>query len=174
MKKHDTDTGGDLEMTGALIDGKRILVVDDEKDILEAIEELLTTCIIEKATNFEDAKALLEHNTYDAAILDIMGVRGYDLLAITTSKEIPTLMLTAHALSPDNLVKSVKEGALAYLPKDMLSDIDTFLNDVLEAHAKGDNKSTKWLDRLEGFFEEKFGAYWKEKTKDPDFWKNYI
>jgi DNA-binding NtrC family response regulator len=161
-------------MSNTYIEGKRILAVDDEPDILEAIEELLKTCIIEKATSFEKAKELLERNTYDAAILDIMGVRGYDLLAITTKKGIPTLMLTAHALSPDNLIKSVKEGALAYLPKDMLSDIDTFLNDVLEAHSRGDSTSSKWFDRLESFFDKKFGDYWKEKTKDPDFWKNYI
>ena len=157
-----------------MIEGKRVLAVDDEPDILEAIEELLRSCTVEKATSYEDAVKLLENNTYDAAILDIMGVRGYDLLAITTKRDIPTLMLTAHALSPDNLIKSVKEGALAYLPKDMLSDIETFLNDVLEAHEKGDEKSTKWFDRLESFFDKKFGAYWKEKTKDPDFWRNYI
>ena len=161
-------------MTDNLIEGKRILVVDDEPDILEAVEELLTNCEIQTAISFEDASALLEKNTYDAVVLDIMGVRGYDLLAITTKKDIPTLMLTAHALSPDNLIKSVKEGALAYLPKDMLSEIDTFLNDILEAHAKGDKKSTKWFDRLESFFDKRFGEYWKEKTKDPDFWKNYI
>ena len=154
--------------------GKKILIVDDEKDILEQLIELLDMCRIDTASSFEDGKRLLESEIYDIAVLDIMGVRGYDLLAITTQKDIPTLMLTAHALSPDNLIKSVKEGALAYLPKDMLSDIDTFLNDILEAHAKGDKKSTKWFNRLESFFDKKFGEYWKEKTKDPDFWKNYI
>ena len=35
---------------------------------------------MEKATSFESAKELLENNVYDAAILDIMGVRGFDLL----------------------------------------------------------------------------------------------
>lgn len=155
--------------------GKRILVVDDEPDILDILKELLDDCIIETATDFEEAAALLDANRYDAAILDIMGVRGYDLLNITREKNIPTLMLTAHALDPENFAKSLRKGALAYIPKDKLSDIDIFLKDVLEAHENGSKKVGKWFDRLEGFFEEKLGAYWQEKIKEgPDFWKKYI
>ena len=108
-------------------------------------------------------------------ILDIMGVYGYDLLEITTKKDIPTLMLTAHALDPDNFVKSIKKGALAYIPKDKISEIDTYLEDILEAHEKGIKKLGKWFAKLEPFFVEKFGAYWEKKIKeDPDFWKKYI
>jgi hypothetical protein len=84
-------------------------------------------------------------------------------------------MLTAHALSPDNLVKSIKQGALAYVPKDKIAEIETFLSDILEANEKGIRKIGKWFQRLEPFFEEKFGAYWKERMKeDPEFWKKYI
>ena len=155
--------------------GKRILIVDDEPDILDILKELLDDCVIETATDFEEAAALLEANSYDVAILDIMGVRGYDLLNITRGKNIPALMLTAHALDPENFAKSLRKGALAYIPKDKLSDIDIFLKDVLEAHENGSKKAGKWFDRLEGFFEEKFGAYWQEKIKEgPDFWKKYI
>ena len=31
-------------------------------------------------------------------------------------------MLTAHALDPDNFVKSIKKGARAYIPKDKISE----------------------------------------------------
>jgi DNA-binding NtrC family response regulator len=155
--------------------GKRILIVDDEPDILESLEELLDMCVIDKAADFETAKELLEKNNYDAAILDIMGVYGYDLLEITTKKDIPTLMLTAHALDPENFVKSIKKGALAYIPKDKISEIETFLEDILEAHEKGMKKLGKWFARLEPFFVKKFGAYWEQKIKeDPDFWKKYV
>lgn len=157
------------------LSGKKILIVDDEPDILETLEDLLDTCVIDKAENFETAKELIERNIYDAAILDIMGVYGYDLLEITTKKDIPTLMLTAHALDPDNFVKSIKKGALAYIPKDKISEIETFLEDILEAHEKGIKKLGKWFARLEPFFVEKFGAYWEKKIKeDPEFWKKYI
>lgn len=157
---------------GLSLKGKRVLVVDDEPDILKVLEEMLEMCLVEKAADFETAENLLKTNTYDAAILDIMGVRGYDLLNITTEKKIPTLMLTAHALSPNDFVKSIKKGAHAYVPKEKVSDIAVFLQDVLEADRKGFKRLGKWFSRLEPFFEKRFGYYWKEKTKeDPDFWK---
>jgi len=93
---------------GGILKDKKILIVDDEPDILETLMELLDMCLIDSAPDFETAKKFLSKNTYDAAILDIMGVRGYDLLQITTQKEIPALMLTAHALSPEHLIKSIK------------------------------------------------------------------
>lgn len=150
--------------------GKRILIVDDEPDILVTLEGLLDECEIDTASDFQTAKALLEKKTFDAAVLDIMGVRGYDILEMTTSKNIPTLMLTAHALNPEDLIKSIKKGALAYIPKDHISEIEAFLEDILEVHEGGGKKPGKWLSKLEHYFEKKFGADWKNKT-DPDFWK---
>jgi len=152
--------------------GKRILVVDDEPDVLETLREELEECAVDTAPGFEEARQLLDKNAYDAAILDIMGVQGYDLLAITTKKDIPTLMLTAHALSPGNLIRSIRKGALAYVPKEKIRDIKTFLLDILEAHEIGEKGLGKWFTRLESFFNKKFGDYWKEKS-DPDFWSKY-
>jgi len=154
-----------------MVKGKRILIVDDEPDILGALEELLDDCVLDAAGSFEAARDLLERIPYDAAILDIMGVRGYDLLALAKQRRIPVLMLTAHALSPDNLVKSLKEGARAYVPKDKIAEIRTYLNDVLE-EAPRRGRLGRWFARLEPFFEETFGEYWKEKS-DPEFWKKY-
>ena len=103
-----------------LIKGKRILIVDDEPDILETLEELLTTADIIKATTFEQAKGLLETERFDFAILDIMGVNGYELLKITNGKNIKAIMLTAHALTPEDTIKSHQEGAALYVPKDKM------------------------------------------------------
>ena len=156
-----------------LLKGKRVLVVDDEPDILGVLENLLDMCHLDKAPDFETAQEFLEKSKYDAAILDIMGVKGYDLLDMASEKGIPTLMLTAHALTPGDFVKSIKKGAHAYVPKEKLSEIAVFLADILEADQKGSKKLGKWFYRLESFFEKKFGSYWKEKTeKDPDFWKD--
>ena len=91
-----------------LLEGKKILLVDDEPDILEALEELLSMCDIEKASTFEEAKKLLESKDFDIAILDIMGVDGYGLLEIAKGQKITPVMLTAHAFSPDHLVRSIK------------------------------------------------------------------
>ncbi|MBW2015983.1 MAG: response regulator [Deltaproteobacteria bacterium] len=155
-----------------ILNGKKILIVDDEADILATLQDLLYMCLIDQAKNYEEAIRLLEREKYDAAILDIMGVRGYDLLDETTRLGIPTLMLTAHALSSDNFVKSIRSGAQAYLPKDRITEIAIFLRDVLKG--KGDkSKRSMWFKRLESFFEEKFGADWRER-QDPEFWKKYF
>lgn len=55
---------------------------------------------------------LLTANTYDAAIVDIMGVKGLALLKVAAARGIPMLMLTAHALNADTLVRSVRSVRL--------------------------------------------------------------
>jgi len=154
-----------------ILKGKKILIVDDEPDILETLEELLDMCLVDTAPDFEGAQKFLENNMYDVAILDIMGVGGYDLLELTRKKGVPALMLTAHALSPENLVSSIKGGAESYVPKDRMSEITTYLADILRAHEEGIKNHRNWFDRLEPFFDQKFGPDWKEEHKD--FWKEF-
>ena len=155
-----------------ILRGKRILIVDDEEDILEFLTELLEICKIDRASTFEEGKNLLESNYYEAAVLDIMGVRGYELLEIANKREIPALMLTAHALSKDNLKKSFKKGAAYYVPKDEIGKVDVFLADVLEAIEKKKNVFVKWYERLSGFCDRRFGPNWKDD--DPEFWNSLM
>jgi CheY-like chemotaxis protein len=155
-----------------ILRGKRILIVDDEEDILDFLTELLEMCKIDRASSFEEAKKLLESNYYHAAVLDIMGVRGYELLEIANKREVPALMLTAHALSQDNLKKSFQEGAAYYVPKDEISKVDVFLADILDAIDKKKNVFTKWYERLSGFCDRRFGPNWKDD--DPDFWNSLM
>jgi DNA-binding NtrC family response regulator len=154
-----------------ILEGKRILIVDDEPDILETVKDLLDMCIHDTAPSFETAQKFLTKNTYDAAIFDIMGVQGYELLKIATQKGIPSLMLTAHALSPDNLVRSIKEGAYAYVPKDKIADIAVYLADIIEASEKGMRKQGTWFARLKQFFDKRFGPGWQEEHKE--FWQEF-
>ena len=153
------------------IESKRILIVDDEVDVLETLEDLLTMCQVTRASNFSDAKKLIENRYFDMVILDIMGVEGYDLLEIANKKKLTAVMLTAHALSPDNLVKSYKEGAASYLPKEELVNIASFLNDIMEAKEKGKNPWARWYDRMGSFFEKRFGADWQKS--DQEFWEKF-
>jgi DNA-binding NtrC family response regulator len=155
--------------TQNLLDNKKILVVDDEPDIVEVLEGLLKMCHVEKAFTFEKAKELLEKQRFDMAILDIMGVNGYELLDIATDRGVICLMLTAHALSPGDAVKSFKRGAAFYVPKDKIGSITDYLNDVLEAKASGKHFWWRWLDRFGSYYDEKFGPDWK--SGDKDFWE---
>jgi DNA-binding NtrC family response regulator len=156
----------------SLMQDKKVLVVDDEQDILDVMKETLNMCRVVTAANFEDAKELLETQYFDLAVLDIMGVDGYGLLRICTQKKIPAVMLTAHAFNPPNLVRSIREGAAGYLPKEEISRIAEFLNDVLVAKATGKNPWGAWQDRLPtSYFEKKWGAAWRDADKE--FWKTF-
>lgn len=154
----------------SLIDGKRILIVDDEADVLDTLKELLYMCDVIEASTFEKARELLEHQYFDMAILDIMGVDGYKLLDICKERAVIAVMLTAHALSPENIIKSYTEGAASYIPKEQMANITTFLNDILEAKKGGKHFWWRWLDRVtESYLEKKFGPGWK--NKDRSFWE---
>ena len=154
-----------------ILKGKRILIVDDEPDVLESLIELLDMCKIDTASSFDDGKRLLEDQSYDIAILDIMGVKGFELLKIANSRKIPALMLTAHALSEESLKKSAEGGAAYFAPKDKMADIEIFVIDVLTALKMKKSTWEKWLDRLGGFYDNRFhGTNWREKEKK--FWEN--
>lgn len=142
----------------ALLDGKKVLIVDDEPDILETLEELLPMCDVAKASNFDEAKALLETQHFDLAILDIMGVNGYELLDLATKRKVIAVMLTAHALSPEDTIKSFERGAASYVPKDKMTDIETYLNDTLEAKERGKHFWWRWFERFGSYYEKKFGS----------------
>ena len=154
----------------AILKGKKVLIVDDEPDVLETLKDLLDMCIIDFARYFEDAKELLNKNTYDFAIFDIMGVKGYDLLEVANQKGLPALMLTAHSLNPDDFVNSIRGGAKAYIPKEKMSDIAIYVADLLKDYQEG-KKSIRWFKKLSTFFDKRFGDDWKENRKE--FWDKY-
>ena len=154
-----------------LLEGKRILLVDDEPDVLDTLADLLPMCETVKASNFKAAKDYLETEYFDLAILDIMGVEGYQLLEIANQRKVTSVMLTAYALSPENIVKSFKEGAASYLPKEEMVNIASFLCDVFEAQEQGKNTWVRWYDRMGAFFEKKFGSQWQNDKKE--FWEKF-
>lgn len=149
--------------TDSPLKDKVILVVDDEPDILEAVAEELDMCLIHKAGDYDTALQYLLSYTYDVVILDIMGVNGFELLKNSVSRGFPTVMLTAHALSPESLKKSIKLGAISFLPKEKISELISFLEDVVTDGGKPIWQ--KLFDRLGGYFNKRFGPDWKEKDK---------
>ena len=159
--------------TQKILKGKRILIVDDEEDVLAQLVDLLELSKIDTASCFDKAKDLLESEDYDIAVLDIMGVRGYDLLEIAKKKGIPSLMLTAHALSQEALKKSAEKGASYYAPKEEMSKIAVFIADVLEAKEKKKNVWVKCFERLGGYYDRKFGGPgWRQKERE--FWQRVL
>jgi DNA-binding response OmpR family regulator len=156
-------------MVASILNGKKILAVDDEPDVLQVLEaeiiDACPDCVFETAATFETAAKLLENGAYDIVILDVMGVRGFDLLDIAVKKNLKVAMLTAHAVSLEALKRSYEMKARAYLPKDMLGEIVPFLEDVLQYDYKtGWEKLAK---KLHGFFTDRFESDWENKTGGP-------
>ena len=153
-------------MSKSILNNKRVLAVDDEPDVLETLEELLADfegLIFDKALDYETGYHLLRSWSYDLVILDIMGVRGFDLLNAAVSLGFPAVMLTAHALSIESLKKSIELGARAYLPKEKMAEIALFLEDVLRLGYKSAWRSS--FERLKGVFKAKFGQDWQKNEK---------
>jgi CheY-like chemotaxis protein len=123
-------------MSNSILDQKKILAVDDEQDILDVLEEEITSscldCVFDRAISYDEAVKLLQSKNYDLIVLDIMGVRGFDLLDIAVKNNMRAVMLTAHALSPENLKRAYAMGARAYLPKEKVGEIVPFLEDTLK------------------------------------------
>jgi DNA-binding NtrC family response regulator len=142
---------------------KVVLVVDDEPDVLETVEEELDMCLVHKATDYDTALQYLLSYTYDIVILDIMGVNGFELLKNSVSRGFPTVMLTAHAVTPEALKRSIKLGAVTFLPKEKMSELTSFLEDVVLGEGKP--LWQKLFDRLGSYFNKRFGPDWKEKDR---------
>ena len=161
-------------MAESILNGKSILAVDDEPDILEILEEEILgyspNTIFEKATTYDQAAKKLESQNFDVVVLDIMGVRGFDLLGQAVKRNFPAAMLTAHSLTPESLKRSIEMGAIAYLPKEKLAEIVPFLEDILEA-SDGLSAWGRIMSKLEGFFASRWGEYWKKSEEK--FWKDF-
>ena len=156
-----------------ILEGKYVLIVDDEPDVLESLIEILDVCKIDTAGSFNAGKKMLENNDYDIAILDIMGVDGLELIPIAKERQIPALMLTANSLNEKSIKHAAEKGAAYFAPKEKMSDIDLFAADVLLAVERKKSPWIKLFDRLSGFYDRKFhGSQWREQEKH--FWEKKL
>lgn len=153
------------------LSGKKILVVDDEPDILDTVKDILEMAKIDTAGDYEQAVGKIRSSAYDLAILDIMGVNGLELLEACVEKGLPAVMLTAHAVSPEMLMSSIQKGAIAYFPKEVLADLDTMLEKMLGAWQRGEPTWKLLFETLGDYFNERFGPQWQKK--DNEFWSEF-
>lgn len=141
--------------------GMTLLVVDDEPDILEVLGEVLEMAVVHKAGDYNTALQHLLGYSYDAVVLDIMGVNGFQLLKRSVERGFPTVMLTAHALTPEALKKSIKLGAVSFLSKEQVGEIRAHLEEVV----RGGKKQVwqKAYGKIAAYFNRRMGPGWKEK-----------
>ncbi len=119
---------------------KSILVVDDERDILELVKDiLLDKYIVYLAKNAREAILILEKNKVDLIVLDIMmpEIDGWDFMSLIKGhniyRNIPVIVLTARADAENKLI-GLKEGVKDYivkpfLPSELLLRIEEILKE---------------------------------------------
>jgi CheY-like chemotaxis protein len=155
----------------SLLKGKCILAVDDEADILETIVDILDESVVDSARDYDSASKKIKKGQYDLVILDIMGVNGLKLLEESVDRGFATVMLTAHAVNPETLIESIQKGAISYLPKEKLSELDDLLGSILGAEQRGEPPWKLLFEKLGDYFDKRFGPDWKEK--DREFWSEF-
>lgn len=100
----------------------KILVVDDDKGVLNSIKNILTVrdYTVGLSESGEDALTMMDKVEYDVVVTDLMmkGMSGMELL-----KEIKVIhpdtiviLITAHA-AVDNAIEAIRLGAYDYVPK---------------------------------------------------------
>ena len=146
-----------------ILKDKNILVVDDELDVLETVSELLPMCWMHTASDYDTGLDYLDKYKYDVVVLDIMGVNGFALLERCVEKNYPAVMLTAHAITPEAVKKSMELGAAFFLPKDRMMDLQAFLEEVVIGGGKP--IWNRFFERLDSYFERLLGRDW-DKTKE--------
>lgn len=118
------------------LEGKVILVVDDEADSLEVAETLLDELEMDiiTATNGKEALeiAIRKHPDFIITDLSMPEMTGWDLVAALkqdrATLEIPVIALTAHAMAGDRH-RAIAAGFHNYLTKPL--NPDTFVTDFL-------------------------------------------
>ena len=128
----------------------RILVIDDEPSVTDALQIVLTELghHIDAARTGGEAKELLRGSAYDLAFTDVRlpDVSGIDLLALIKEETPNTevIVMTAHG-SLDLTIEAIKRGAFYYLEKPFTSNqVKALVERALQFEAiKRENRSLK-------------------------------
>lgn len=103
---------------------KKILIVDDEKDIRFILNEILTEnqYSVISAGTIKEAESIINNDHFDLALLDVLlDEKSRDGLYLLSqiknkNKDIPVIMMSGHA-NIQIAVNSVKDGAFEFLEK---------------------------------------------------------
>jgi CheY-like chemotaxis protein len=118
--------------------------------------------MFDKATTYIEAVERMASWTYDLVILDIMEVRGFDLLELAINCHFPIALISAHPLTPEVLKRSSEMNVPIYVLKEKLEEFLPFLEGILRYR-----HSPWWrhlFEKLNGFLIEPFESDWEKTT----------
>lgn len=130
---NQAELGADSGVGNATTDSteKKILLVDDESDILETYSEVLMDdgFKVDVALNGNEALALLEQGKYDIVLLDIMMPNGPDGIEVLKESRgnqdkygKPIIIMLTNLALTNNVKEAFDYGAEGYLIKLSLSN----------------------------------------------------
>lgn len=132
----------------------KILIIDDEKDILNSLKEILKTegFLVDTAQNKKEALEKLKQEIYDCALLDVWldneEQAGLEILKTINEETpfMPCIMMSGHA-SIEKAIYAMKIGAYDFLEKPFsMARLTTSLKRAVE---------TRILREENSFFKEK-------------------
>lgn len=121
----------------------RILVIDDEMNICQMIKLCLNKnrYLCDIATDGLQATTLIENNTYDLVLLDVMlpYIDGFELIKYIKEYQIPVIFVSAKTQVEDR-IKGLKLGADDYILKPFdLNELLARIEVVLRRYHKQDS-----------------------------------
>jgi two-component system response regulator GlrR len=136
---------------------RRILVVDDDRNLLELVKMRLESAGYDVTTALreEDAVEAVKNRVFDLSVVDLQLVHqdGISLMEDLhlVLPEMPVIILTAYG-SIESAVEAMKKGAYSYLtkpfePQDLLLQIERALEN---------RRLTVEIERLKGLLEERY------------------
>jgi EAL domain-containing protein (putative c-di-GMP-specific phosphodiesterase class I) len=118
----------------------RILVVDDERDLLDVLATMLAEAgwQVDTAGNGREALTLVDANRFEVILsdIDMPGMSGVELLREIRGRDldVPVLLITGHP-RVDTAVEALEHGALRYLRKPIRErDLLTAVEDASRLH----------------------------------------
>jgi len=148
----------------SILNGKRILAVDSEPNVLTMLEEILKVCPdcrLDRVTTYIDAVEKMVSWTYDLAILDIMAPQAFDLLDLAAYRNFPVLVLTTKTLTAP-LEQPIQLVPQTCFPKERIKEIVPFLESMLQYRDLPRWK--RFYMKLVDFFSGHFESDWEKKT----------
>ena len=122
-------TGTSIDMDGRMLASahRRVLVADDQQDVVAAIRMLLRGAGLEvdPATSVQEVRSRLESQSYDLVLMDLnyardttSGREGLDLLTEihTRDRLLPVIVMTGWG-SIDTAVEAMRRGARTFVHK---------------------------------------------------------
>ena len=127
-----------------LLTGRVILLVDNDRDVLDTMAEQLDMCLAHKASDYDSAIQYLLGHTYDFVILGMEGRALSDLLETCVLRGVTTVVLVPPPISPESVKIYTSLKTIYFHPKEKIAEIRELLASILT-----DFKKPRWRKLLE-------------------------